>query len=333
MPLLLTARAATRPPVGLLTSRDAELLAIRPAEDPTLVRVRRGVYAGRDTWNALAPWQRYAARVHALLLQRPQTVLCLESAAVVHGVPLFGQTRDIHAYDPTLRKSTRFGDVVVHTSRDPREVVDVGGILSTSMLDTVIDLARVLPLAAGLTAVDAAISPVQGGPLTLPTLRDRADAQSNRRGRAHLRWIWARANGCAESPTEVISRAVIEWSGFEEPVQQPVFHYEGHTDRTDFGFRSNHALGESDGWGKYDLGDPARAEAHLRHEKQREDRLRRNGHPFARWDPGGAFRVEPLCRALAGAGLRPVFPAQPALLATLRHNPRALHPRETGLSG
>lgn len=205
-----------------------------------------------------------------------------------------------------------------------RDVERVGGILATSIVDTVVDLARVLPHMPALTVADASLSRAQGSAVRLEDLRDRAAAQSNGRGRARLRWVWDRANGLAESPAEVVSRVVIEWSGFEDPVQQPEFHYEGHTDRTDFGFRSNRALCEADGWGKYDLDEPERATRHLMQEKRREDRLRRHGHPFARWDVRDAFRVAPLCRALHGAGVREVRPPQPALLASLRHHPRSI---------
>lgn len=324
MPLLLSDRAVLDAPVPLITSSDAALAGIRPAEDRTLHRVRRGVYASRHRWSTLAPWERYATRVHALLRTRPDAVLCLESAAVVHGIPLFGETRDLHVYDMSATKTTRFGDVVVHASVDERTVTTIHGTLATTALDTAIDLARLLPPAQGLTVADAVISPAQGGALRLDDLAERASELQSRRGRTRARWVLARANGLAESPAESVSRAVIEWCGYEEPVQQPEFRYEGHLDRTDFGFRSNRALCEADGWGKYELDDPVRAAQHLQNEKRREDRLRRNGHPFGRWEPADAFRVDPLCRALGGAGLRPVFAPNHALLATLRAHPRAL---------
>lgn len=326
MPLLLSDRAAREAPVPLITSSDAALAGLRPAEDRGLHRVRPGVYAPRDAWSALAPWERYAARVHALLRTTPDAVLCLESAAVIHGIPLFGETRDLHVYDPSASKTTRFGDVVVHASIDERAVTTVGGIFATTTLDTAVDLARLLPPAQGLTVADAVISPAQGGALRLDDLAERVSDLHARRGRARVRWVLTRANGLAESPAESVSRAVIEWCGYEEPVQQPEFRYEGHVDRTDFGFRSNRALCEADGWGKYDLDDPVRAARHLQNEKRREDRLRRNGHPFGRWEAADALRVDPLCRALGGAGLRPIFAPHPALLATLRTHPRALSP-------
>lgn len=329
MPLLLADRAVVAAPVALVTARDAARAGIRPS--PHLHhRVRPGVYTMRSAWEALAPWQRYATRVHAFLLVSPDAVLCLESAAVIHGIPLFGETAHIHILSPAPRGGHRFGDVIVHTHRDGREIDRFAGIRATGLVDTAVDLARLVPPAQALSVADAVISRAQGGPLHLDELRDRAAGQEDRRGRARLRWVWDRANGLSESPAESVSRAVIEWTGYEEPELQPVFHSEGCTDRADFRFPSTDAVGESDGWGKYDLDDPEKARAHLMREKRREDRLRRGGHTVARWELGDAMRVQPLCRALQQAGVRPVRPPEPALLTTLRQTPRALPPAPVG---
>ncbi len=104
-----------------------------------------------------------------------------------------------------------------------------------------------------------------------------------------------------------------------------------HEDRADFFFPTISAIGESDGWGKYGLDDPEEAAEHLRDEKRREDRLRRNGHPVARWELTDAWRAEPLVRALRAVGLRPVRPRESGMLTTLWHRPRALRrdPRPT----
>ncbi len=295
-----------------------------PVHTKTYHRVRSGVYVEATAWAALAGWKKYQVRVHAFHLKHPDAVLCLESAAVVLGVPYFGEPRDIHVYDPDRRASRRFGDVCVHTSADSREIGEIGGVSVTSLLDTVVDLVRVLRPAHALGAVDAAISSAQGGTLDLDAVRERADARPTRRGCAQQAWALARADGRAESPGESFSRAVIEWSGYEEPELQREFHYEGFVDRGDFYFASVRGIGESDGWGKYELSDPERAEEHLRQEKRREDRLRRHGHPFARWDYGDAHRVAPLCEALSAAGIPLRHPRQEAKLATLRSNPRAM---------
>ena len=57
-------------PVVLHVASDAAPTA-RPRDDRTLVPVRHGVWADAAAWRALAPWDRYLARVHAVALLRP----------------------------------------------------------------------------------------------------------------------------------------------------------------------------------------------------------------------------------------------------------------------
>jgi hypothetical protein len=313
----------------LITAEEGRMLGIRlPSGDH--IRIRAGVYADRSAYTKLPSWERYAVRVHAFVRSHPDAVLALESAAVVLGIPYFNEPKDIHVYDPDRPASRRFGDVVVHTSHDPRLVGEISGVRTTSPVDTTIDLIRVLPLAQGLAVADAAISPAQDGFTDLSTLGERSDSQQNTRGRARLRWVYGNADARAESPGESVSRAVIGWCGFERPELQHQFHYDGHHDRVDFLFPSKRVIGESDGWGKYALADPAKAAQSLADEKRREDRLRRHGHPFARWDLADAWRVAPLAQALHAAGVPVCRPREHAMLAALARRPREkrVHPRE-----
>lgn len=321
MPLLLTDRACLSSPLPLYRFDELRMLGIDP-RSTEWTWVRKGVYVEQAAFAELKPWERYAVRVHAFLLTNPDAILCLESAAVIHGIPLFGETKDIHVYLPDGRSTTRNGDVCFHTSSDARMIESIGGVSVTSVPDTVSDLARVLPPAKALAAVDAVISTAQGGRFTVDELRARGSFQRNRRGVRLREWVWEHADERAESPAESVSRAVILWSGFEAPILQREFVYEGVVDRTDFYFESCGVVGESDGWGKYDLSDPQAAEEHLRREKIREDRLRRNGHPMARWTMSDAWRVDPLRRALHQAGVRRVEHPHAAFLATLHRSPR-----------
>lgn len=322
MPVLLSARAIVRPPVPLLTAGEARALRI-DVSSREYARVRPGIHASSAGVSRLAPWERYALRVHAFELACPGATMCLESAAVLHGLPSFGECRDIHVFAAHRSASRRFGDVSVHTSVDPREVVEIAGVRVTSLLDTVVDLARALPPAQALAVLDAATSPAQGGAVTRDEVRQRATQRADQRGARQLAWVLDTADPLAESPGESVSRAVILWSGFEVPLLQQDFHYEGVHDRVDFLFPSNGAIGESDGWGKYDLADPEAAKRHLTNEKRREDRLRRNRHPFGRWDYAGAVRVGPLTEALESAQVRRVGAPDRARLATLQRTPRS----------
>lgn len=317
----LADRAFVTSPVPLIVSAEMRMLGMR-ATSQRLRRVRRGVHARRDLYDDLRPWQRYAARVHAFARTHPDAVLCLESAAVLHGLPHFGETALIHVLADAGEKSRRFGDVAVHSSADPRGVTSIAGIHCTDLLDTAVDLTRALSPAKGLAVADAAMSPFQGGDVQRSTAEDILAARASRRGRARARWAWANADERSESPGESISRAVIGWCGFETPQLQTEFAYEGARDRADFFFPSSRAIGEADGWAKYDLDDPDAAAQRLADEKRREDRLRRNGHPIARWDLTAAWKVDPLRAALLAADMPLVRPPQEGMLASLKRSPR-----------
>lgn len=320
MPTTLTLRPS---PIRLLRSADAQDAGIRPSSHAALARVRSGVYAPRDEWLALPPWDRYLARVHAYALVAPDAIFALESAAALHGLPVFGEPRFIHVFDPERSHSVRYGDVAVHTSADEREVVGERALM-TSIAHTTVDLARLLPRAQALAVIDAALSVRAPKIDGLASLIQIAEEQVARRGRLQLRWLFARADGRAESVGESVSRAVIEWCGFERPDLQCEIHFEGVTDRVDFFWRDRGIVGESDGYGKYDGDDVDAVKAHFLNEKKREDRLRRHVDGFTRWDLADARRVVPLREKLALAGVPLVRPPQPAMLATLRRNPRSI---------
>lgn len=323
MPILLSGRACMVSPLPLYTYDELRALGY-DSRSPRWMRLRKGVYVDRPSFARLPPWKRYEVRVHGFILTSPHAVLCLESAAVLHGIPLFGETKDVHVYAPGKGSSTRSGDVCIHTSADARDIVAVGGSWVTSVADTVSDLARVLPPAKALAQVDAVVSPAQGGTQCVEQLRAHSAGQQSTRGVRLRQWVWEKADPRSESPGESVSRAVILWSGFPQPVLQQKFAYEGQRDRCDFYFPESSVIGESDGWGKYDLDDPDAARRHLQDEKAREDRLRRYGHPVARWTAKEMWQVAPLCRALAQAGVRRIESPDLPFLATMRRSPREM---------
>lgn len=316
-----TVTAAVKPsPVELHRARDAGA-GVPAVRTSRFVRVRSGVYAPRADWAALAPWDRYLARVHAYALVNPSAVFAYESAAALGGLPLFGEPRDIHVFDPDRAASRRFGDVVVHTGVDGRAIESREGLFLTSDADTAVDLMRVLPPAFGLAVGDAAISREQGGAASLDELHARADTQVHRRGRSRLALLLPLLDGRSESTGESVSRAVILWSGFEAPDLQVVFRTGGHTDRVDFAWRSVRAIGESDGYDKYDAGTSSESVQRLIAEKRREDRLRRLCDGFARWDMRDAMAVTPLVAHLERMRVPRVARPRPALLVMT--NPRS----------
>ena len=313
------------PGAALLVSREQPFDVARLDRDGRLHRIRPGVYVRKERWDALQPWERYRLRVLAFARTWTSPVFCLESAAVLQGLPIFGEPTHIHVLS-TDGRSWSEGDVVVHGHRDERGQADATGVTVTALADTAVDLARVLPPAYALAVVDAAARILSARGETID-VSERGRAQVDRRGVRQLDWVQARATPISESVGEAVSRAVIEWLGYETPVLQQEFTYEGETDRSDFYWRRLRVVGESDGYGKYDADDPAAMKGHFIREKKREDRMRRHRGGFARWDWGDTLRFEPLDQKLRATGLVPVHPRQSLMLRTLAANPRSFAPR------
>lgn len=308
------------PPAPLLRTADAERASRYPHRDASLQRVRPGVYTPREVWDALPEWGRYLLRVHAYALVRPGVVFSHESAAALLGLPLFGHPHRVHIFDGRRSRSLVHGDVVAHTSADARRSAAVDGLRITTPVDTVADLARALPPALGLAVVDAAIRTFDIHPRHV---HDTAVSQRSIRGRRRLEWVCEYANGDAESVVESVSRAVIHWYGFPEPLLQAEHRVAGRRYRSDFCWPEFRVLGEADGWMKYSPDDPAEAAVAVRDEKRREDALRRAGWRIARWDYAGALRGDGVYDALRSAGLPPTRPTDTANLLQIGRNPRS----------
>lgn len=268
----------------------------------SLVRVRRGILAPAELWSALTPWQRYTARVHAVVMVRPEVILCLESAAAIFGLPLFGEPADVHVLDTPDATARLHGGIRLHTTRGDRLVERVGGVRVTSAADTAVDLSRARHGALALAVADAALRADPS--LTVEALVAANESRISSRGRRVARWVLHRASPLAETPLESVSRAAIEWLGFAEPELQKTFWTDGVTDRTDMWWRGARIVGEADGDVKYDGSLQPSASA-IRKEKERDRRLRRHASGVAHWGWSDVAKVRPLADALRSAGLRP----------------------------
>ncbi len=270
-----------------------------------MIRIRRGIFTPIAWWSTLSPWQRYLVRVHAVAMTHPGVVFCHESAAVLLGLPIFGEPLEVHVLDAPTATARLSGGIRRHTTVGDRVIVEIGGLLVTSMLDTSIDLARGRNGAIALATADAAL---RADPLlTVETLVVQNESRASSRGRRAARWALHRANRLAETALESVSRAAVEWLGFEEPELQVEFRTRGTVDRSDMWWSASRIIGEADGEIKYDGSLERPAEA-IRKEKDRDRRLRHHASAIAHWGWTDVARISPLREALTHAGLRPICP-------------------------
>ena len=281
-----------------------------------VTRVRRGAYVDTAIWSRLRPYQRYATRVKATTLMLPDAVLCLESAAAHLGLPVFGEPAEIHLYAPqrTPSRGYRHGRDVVHTSVDRKDVVRVDGVRVTSLLDTALDLIRVLPLALGVAVVDAALA----AGVNREAFERSLEIQANRRGRRMAAEALRRGDARSGSVLESVSRVIIELLGYPEPELQTEFRLRSGRAFTDFFWRDRRIVGESDGNAKY-FGQRGPTDEVIRLERRREVELRRLVSGLARWEWKDAFDAASLDLILSQAGLARIRPRSPRIELALRN--------------
>jgi hypothetical protein len=279
-------------------------------------RLRRGAYVDTETWVRLRPFQRYRARVAATALMLPDPVLCLESAAAHLGLPVFGEPADIHLYAAhrAASRGYRHGTDVVHASVDAKAIVRVDGVRVTSVRDTALDLARVLPLALGVAVVDAALA----AGVTREEFEASLAAQANRRGRRAATEAVRRGDARSGSVLESVSRVVIELLGYPDPELQREFRWGSGRAFADFFWPESGVVGEADGNAKY-FGLRGPTEEVIRQERRREVELRRLVSGLARWEWKDAFDPPSLDAILGRSGLARARPAEPRIERALRN--------------
>ncbi|UOE43302.1 hypothetical protein [Agromyces larvae] len=243
-----------------------------------------------------------------MTLERP--IFTSYSAAAVLGLPIIGRWPD----DVVLLGATRNGHRrrgVVEVSRigEPA-IVEVGGILMTSIEYTLIQLCRAAPVADALAAVDAALRAPRH-PKDRPALTtiERLRAEHERmlpyRGSRRTEAVLERATDRCDSVLETASRLLFERHGFAEPELQHSLYLDelGITAQVDFFWRDVEAGAEADGRGKYRRADIAESAETVIAEKDRENALRRRLRAFDRWDWRDCRAETPVVRRLDAMGV------------------------------
>ena len=311
----------------MLVSRAQDPHAARAATRGEFVRVCSGVYAPRVAWEALKPWERYLARVHAVSMRNPDAVFCLDAAAAFRSLPVFGEPEEVHVIAPAHATARATSGVRTHLTAESRGIDEIDGILISGVADTVVDLARNRHNAIGLAVANAAL---RANPDLTPTsLRVVNEGRASSRWRRHARWPLERATPVPESPLESVSLAVIEWLGMPAPELQRWFRGPNRDDRADFWWEATRTAGEADGDLKYD-GEHGDATMALRERRQRDGRLRALGvAATVHWAWSDVIDGAALQTALAAGGVRPLYPQDTRQLHSLR---AALTPRRASTS-
>lgn len=197
----------------------------------------------------LTPEQEHLVRVQAASsFLGDATFVARQSAAVVHGLPVFAKRLERVT---VLRTGGGHGAIepLIHARRghiDPSDLAIVDGVRLTSLAQTTADLAGELPFPEGVMTVDAA--------LRRGATRDEILARvGSGRGCRRAERAIAFGDPRAESPGESISRAILHLAGLPAPdLQHEVYDSTGNLlGRLDFYWEKNKLGGEFDGRTKY----------------------------------------------------------------------------------
>ncbi|WP_152361545.1 type IV toxin-antitoxin system AbiEi family antitoxin domain-containing protein [Microlunatus speluncae] len=256
----------------------------RLARRGELVRVRRGAYGRPEA--SLDDRGQYLRLIRATVAQcSTTTVLSHQSAAAVHGLPLWlDEISRVH-----LTRSAAGGGKVRHyvhlhpAALDDSDIVVIDGLLVTSLARTVVDLGRAVRLVRSVPIGDAALS--RG--LAPEALSDVLHRSAGWPGIASARRAVGLLNPLSRSVGESVSRVVM----VDLEVPPPVLQFEVLNERdeevacVDFCWPAQRTVGEFDGKIKYGrLLKPGQSVSDvLFAEKQREDAIRDLGWQVVRW--------------------------------------------------
>lgn len=257
------------------------LRAVEPARFATIRQIERHRTRGD-----------HLERLRTFAATRPvRPVFSHWSAVVIHGLPMLGRLPSTIHLLARGRADRADRGIVQHARRGDDPVVEVRGLLVTSVARTVADLASKASLMDGVTAADHALSsgpfaqrlPRAGRPAIIAAAGSLSDGEGRRRALA----VASFADGRAESPLESVSRVSIALAGAPPPdVQVEVEDLLGFRARLDFVWPTLGLVGEADGAAKYQ--DPAQLRGKTAGEtrearRQREHLIRSMGLRVIRW--------------------------------------------------
>jgi len=273
------------------------------------------VYLPTELWTALDARQRHVATIAATVATRGKSssVVSHWSAAAIHNLPSIAPWPDeVHIIVSPRSGAGRRGPVVRHAiPLDETDVVEIGGMLVTSVARTVLDLACTASFMSAVVVADAALNVDRFGRRARQVTRDGLEAVWERarplKAHSRSRAVFAFAETRSDTPLESVSRVTMRVIGCPRPeLQVPHYDSDGFIGESDFAWREHGVVGEADGDVNYL--DPAlrggrTADEVLIAEKERENRLRALPRSVVRWRWHEAVSPPLMRRKLAAAGL------------------------------
>lgn len=249
-------------------------------------KVASGAFVPTPIWKQWYPEDRHLALLVALdaRTRTSKPVFSRTSAAAIHGLPCYGaDPLRAHATVPSAEHANSRKQLTRHVAPlEAEDIVEIGGLLCTSLDRTLLDIARFSVAEQAICALDAGLRMKFGRKVRELQIEWRAEqlARLNELGgyrgvRAAQRHI-SFADGRADSVAESLSRLQLRRLGYPVAIQVEVPAPKG-TYRIDFEFLGLKIYGEVDGESKYldprMLGGKSSAESVL-YEKHREDWVR-----------------------------------------------------------
>ena len=273
----------------ILLARDHDHATLRRAlAAQEIERLRRGAYIsvdpGENRLHATVRARRHAERA-VVAVHRQLTadhVVSHESAALLHGAPVWEVPRRVHVTQGYGAKAGAAADVVRHRSAlSDDEVVILGDVPVTSVIRTVLDCVSTLPPLGGLVLADWALAHGVRREELVSALEARTDRRHRRRARLVLELPTAERShhGSPGPGTSCCGQASLA------PAPRSLWGGRLGTFHADVGWDGWRPLVEFDGFVKYQDGvlRPGHdADAARFDEKRRDDAIRAAGRRLVR---------------------------------------------------
>lgn len=251
--------------------------------------LQRGAYLTAEAMAALDRRDRHRTKIQIQAtvagLRRP-AVISHTSAAILHGIPLWGvRLGPVQITRRPPSSSDRTARLRVHVARmEDDEICQVEGMPVTNVTRTLLDLGRTLLFESAVVAADFAL---HEGIATVPALAARVQDVCGIPGSLQASRVVAFADGASQSVGESRSRVAIARLGLAAPtLQLEILDDSGRLiGVSDFGWSGDSVVGEFDGKVKYGrLLKPGQSAGDVVFaEKRREDAIRDGGWEVVRW--------------------------------------------------